>query len=315
MLGGNAMMWPQSQEYQKAFQDMEFVAAADFHIRPWTHNYVDMVLPAAVSFERIAPLTVFGRNLFLKERVIEPLGEARPDYQICCDIGVALGYEKEFWGGGPDSEENCLREVINTANLGVTYEDLKAAIPNPVPIPMKGEAQFKKYELGILRPDGKPGFTSPTGKVEFTSEILRKHGFDPLPVYKEPVHSPVSTPDVFKEFPLIMNTGNRIAIYTHSKERDVPWLRNIMPEPIIRLCKKDADDRKLVDGDMVRITSPVNKEGIVAKLEVTNIVKPGVMDMFHGWEKANINLLIARDFDPISGFPPFKEGLCQVVKA
>ena len=50
-------------------------------------------------------------------------------------------------------------------------------------------------------------------------------------------------------------------------------------------------------------------------LEVTNIVKPGVIDMFHGWEKANINLLIARDFDPISGFPPFKEGLCQVEKA
>ena len=315
MLGGNAMMWPQSQEYQQAFQDMEFVAAADFHIRPWTHNYVDMILPAAVSFERIAPLTVFGRNLFLKEKVVEPLGEARPDYQICCDIGVALGYEKEFWGGGPDSEENCLREVINTANLGVTYDDLKAAIPNPVAIPMKGEQQFKKYELGLLRPDGKPGFTSPTGKVEFTSEILREHGFDPLPIFKEPVLSPVSTPDVFKEFPLIMNSGNRVPIYTHSKERDVPWLRDIMPEPIIRLSKKDADDRGLVEGDMVKITSPVYKEGIVAQLEVTNIVKPGVIDMFHGWAKANINLLIARDFDPISGFPPFKEGLCQVEKA
>lgn len=315
MLGGNAMMWPQSQEYQKAFEDMEFVAAADFHIRPWTHNYVDMLLPAAVSFERIAPLTIFGRNIFLKERAVEPMGEARPDYQICCDIGVALGYEKEFWGGGPESEENCLREVISTADLGFTYDNLKAAIPDPISIPLKNGPQFKKYESGLLRPDGKPGFTSPTGKVEFTSEILRSYGFDPLPVFKEPLNSPVSTPELYKEFPLIMNSGNRVPIYTHSKERDVPWLKSIMPEAIIRLCRKDADERGLSEGDMVRITSPVNRDGIVAKLEVTNIVKPGVIDMFHGWSKANINLLIPRDFDPISGFPPYKEGLCQVEKA
>ena len=37
--------------------------------------------------------------------------------------------------------------------------------------------------------------------------------------------------------------------------------------------------------------------------------------MFHGWDKANVNELVSRDFDPISGFPPYKEGLCQVAKA
>lgn len=315
MLGGNAMMWPQSQEYQEAFKNMEFVAAADFHIRPQTHTYVDMVLPAAMSFERSAPLAIFGRNLFLREPIVAPLGEARPDYRICCDIGTALGFEKEFWGGGEKSEENCIREILRTLKANVTYEDLQAASPGPVSIPMKGEAKGKKYELGLLRQDGKPGFTTPTGKVEFTSETLRKYGFDPLPIFVEPVHSPVSTPDVYKEFPLIMNTGNRLPIFTHSKQRDLPWLKQIIPEPMIRLHPADAEARGLADGDMVLVTSPVNKTGIKAKLEVTNILRPGMMDMFHGWEKANINLLVARDFDPISGFPPFKEGLCQVVKA
>ena len=38
--------------------------------------------------------------------------------------------------------------------------------------------------------------------------------------------------------------------------------------------KADAEERGLADGDMVRITSPVNAEGIVAKLEITNIVRP-----------------------------------------
>ena len=45
------------------------------------------------------------------------------------------------------------------------------------------------------------------------------------------------------------------------------------------------------------------------------MIRPGCMDTFHGWAEANVNLLHARDFDPISGFPSFKEGLCQIKKA
>jgi len=315
MLGGNAMMWPQTQEYQKAFDDMEFVVAADMYIRPWTHNHADMVLPAAISWERSAPLAKFGRNLYLREAVVEPMGEARSDHRICCDIGAALGYKEEFWGGGKDSDKNCIKEILRTLDKGVTYEDLQNASPGPVNIPMEGEPKFKKYELGMLRKDGKPGFDTPTGKVEFTSEILKKYGMDPLPIYVEPVFSPVSTPGIYKEFPLIMNSGNRIPMYQHSRQRELPWLRSLMPEPMVRLHPINAKERGLSDGDMVRITSPVNREGIEAKLEITNILKPGMIDMFHGWEKANVNLLIARDFCKISGFPPFKEGLCQIEKA
>ncbi len=70
----------QSQEYQKAYQDMEFCVAADFYINPWTHDYVDMVLPAAVSFERSCPVSIYGRKLFLREPIVKPAGEARPDF-------------------------------------------------------------------------------------------------------------------------------------------------------------------------------------------------------------------------------------------
>ncbi|MEG0503847.1 MAG: molybdopterin-dependent oxidoreductase [Raoultibacter sp.] len=317
MLGGNAMMWPQSQEYQQAFKDMEFVVAGDFYNNDWTHDYVDMLLPVAMSFERAAPLTIFGRKVFLREPIVAPAGEARSDYRICCDIGTALGYGDVFWYGGPESDENCLREILATIDIEnpPTLEDLRAAHPTPVEIPMVGEPKSKKYELGLLREDGQPGFSSPTGKVEFTSEILREHSFDALPVYNEPVYSPVSTPDVAEKYSLIMNSGSRVPFYTHSKERHLPWLNQFMPEPVVRLSKGDADFRNLAHGDMVRITSPVNDTGIVAKLEVTNIVRPGTIDMFHGWSKANVNELISRDFDPISGFPPFKEGLCEITKA
>jgi anaerobic selenocysteine-containing dehydrogenase/Fe-S-cluster-containing dehydrogenase component len=322
MLGGNAMMWGQSHEYQEAFRDMEFVVAADFRDNPWTHDYVDMLLPAAMSFERGAPLTFAGRRIFLREPIIEPLGEARSDYRICCDIGTALGYGDVFFGGGEGAEEECLREVLRT--LGgpkeITLEELRAASPDGVIMPLKirgkdGGVKFKKWELGILRRDGQPGFDTPSGKVEFISEVLREYGLDPRPVYIEPVYSPISTPEIAEKFPLIMNCGSRVPFYSNAKERELPWLRRFMPEPVVRLNPQDAKSRGLENGDTVRVTAPVNEVGIVLKLETTGTVKPGVIDILHGWPQANANELITRDFDPISGFVPFREGLCQISRA
>ena len=312
-LGTNCMMWPQTQEYQKAFQDMDFCVAADFYLRPQTHDYFDMVLPAAMSFERSCPITRYGRKLFLREPVVRPQGEARPDYRICCDIGTALGYADEFWGGGELAEENCLREILKTSGCGVTLEQLREAHPEGVTFPMKGEAQFKKYELGGCRYDGKPGFETPSGKMEFASEILRGYGMEPLPVYVEPTQSPVSTPEIAAEYPLILNTGSRVPMYTHSKQRHVPWLRSLMPDPVVRINPVAAQARGIQEGDDVELVTPFGK--IACKAEVTNIVREDTIDMFHGWEQANVNLVHARDFDPISGFPSYKEGLCDVRKA
>lgn len=311
-LGTNCMMWPQSQEYQEAFKNMDFCVTADFYIRPQTHDYFDMILPAAMSFERSAPMTVYGRNLFLREAAVKPAGEARPDYRICCDIGVALGYKDEFFGGGEKAEENCLREILATSGADVTLEQLREASPKMVSVPLKGENTSRKYETGGARPDGKPGFYTPSGKVEFASEILRSYGLDPLPVYKEPTESPVATPELAKEYPLILNSGSRVPMYTHSKMRHTPWLRDLMPEPVVRLNPVAAQARGIADGDDVELVSAHGK--IRCQAEVTNIVREDTIDMFHGWEKANVNLVHARDFDPISGFPSYKEGLCDVRK-
>jgi len=317
MFGGNAMMWGQSHEYQEALKNMDFVVAADFRDNPWTHDYVDMLLPAAMSYERSAPLTFNGRKIFLREAVIKPRGEARSDYRICCDIGTALGYGDVFFGGGPDAEDECLRETLRTLGGSKTYtlEDLRAALPDGLAIPLRGGPKFKKWELGLLRKDGKPGFETPSGKVEFCSEVLREHGLDPRPVYIEPKQSPLSTPELAERFPLVLVAGARVPYYSNAKHRELPWLRRFMPEPIVTMNPEDAKARGLQVGDMVRVSSTVNEDGIVVKLETSETIKPGVIDILHGWSEANANELVTRDFDPISGFVPFREGLCEVRKA
>jgi anaerobic selenocysteine-containing dehydrogenase len=308
LLGINSMMWPNTPLYQEAIKNLEFSVALDYYIRPWTHDLVDMVLPAAMCYERTAALSIFGRKIFLRQPVVKPLGEAREDWQVIMEIGCALGFEEECFGGSVDG---ALEELLRTTNLEVTLDDLRA---NPDGLEIPGAApEERKYESGKLRPDGAPGFGTASGKVEFVSTVLEGLGFEGLPVYEEPVHSPLNATGEDSQYPLVLNTGSRVPYYTHSKLRDLPWLNQFMPEPIVRLSPADAEERGLKDGDEARV---FNMQGeIVMKTEVTNMVMPGVVDIFHGWHQADVNLLTTRDFDPITGFPPFASGLCEVAKA
>jgi anaerobic selenocysteine-containing dehydrogenase len=165
----------------------------------------------------------------------------------------------------------------------------------------------------MLRKDKKPGFNTPTGKVEVYSTILKKHGFDPLPTYKEPVESPVSKPELAKQYSLVLMTGARIPFYTHTKWRDVPWVSEFQPEPVVNLNPSDAKSRGIKEGDRVILKNPYGQ--INVKAHLTEMVPPGMVDMFHGWPTQDVNTMVTRYFDPISGFPPYKSGLCEVKRA
>jgi anaerobic selenocysteine-containing dehydrogenase len=307
LLGINTMMWPNTPLYQEAIKNLEFSVAIDYYMRPWTHDYVDMLLPAAMCYERTAALSVFGRKIYLREPVVEPLGEAREDWQIILEVGSALGYAEECFNGNVDAALNAL---LKSGGLEITLDDLRA---NPEGYEVPGGApEEKKYASGKLRKDGKPGFGTASGKVELVSTVLTDLGFEGLPIYEEPVHGPVNPSVTDKEYPLILNTGARVPYYTHSKLRDLPWLNQFMPNPLVRLNPVDAAARGLVEGAMARV---YNFQGEVKmQVEITNMVLPGVVDIFHGWHQADINLLTTRDFDPITGFPPFSSGLCEVAK-
>jgi len=104
-------------------------------------------------------------------------------------------------------------------------------------------------------------------------------------------------------------------VYTHSKWRELSWLRELMPHPIANINPEDAEERNIREGDLVAVENNHGKIRVYAHL--TYIIHPGVVDVFHGWAmvpEAHVNVLIPRVFDPISGFPAYKVGLCQVYK-
>ena len=87
---------------------------------------------------------------------------------------------------------------------------------------------------------------------------------------------------------------------------------NSSPEPIVNLHPSEADKRGINEGDQVVIENPHGR--ITVKAHLTKMVPLGMVDMFHGWADQDVNAMLTCDFDPISGFPPYKSSLCEVTK-
>ena len=300
-IGTNLMNFAQTPLLQEAVAKLDFAAGVDIHLNPWTYDYMDIVLPSAVCWERVAPFQGQPNGIIGSQAAMAPAGEAREDWQIIMDLGCALGYEEEFFHGNMDE---CLQAYLDAGGSGATVQDIQDALPHAYELPMAGEWTPEAYK--------EKGFGTPSGKVEFVSSILEGMGFEGLPVYEEPSVSPVATPELFEEYPLILTTGNRVPWYVHSKYRHTPWLNQFMPEPLIRMSHEDAEARGLADGDMVRMFNQLGE--VQAKVEITNMLRPGNVEILHGWEQANSCLLIDHTFDPISGFPSFKDALCEIEK-
>ena len=154
-------------------------------------------------------------------------------------------------------------------------------------------------------------------------------GHDPLPSHNEPPESPVSTPELVQEYPLILTTGARTPLRFHSEHRQYgTGLRELQPDPIVEIHPETARSLGIEDGVWVWIESRHGKCKQKAKL--TPIIHPKVVNAQHSWwfpEKpmeepslggvweSNINLLFPSDLRSKTGFGyPFKSWICKVYK-
>lgn len=309
-MGINTAMWPNSRRMERALGELDFFAVSDFFHNPATLQ-ADIVLPAATHLERPAllayPGCAYQGEIRYRHQVLPARGEARPDAQMFLDIAVRLGMGEQFWQGDLEASWAEMASGLPEAVRDQAYNDPDGATVFSADIDDLIDHGFLEGDrLWRLR-----GFKTTSGKIEFDSAALRAAGHDGLPVYQEPAESPLSTPDLLTDYPLVLTSGGRNNWYTHSQQRNIAVLRARDPQPRVQLHPDDAGPRGIASGDPVMVSSRRGEVRFVA--EVTDIIKPGVAHCFHGWNEANINELTDdRALDPISGFPPFKSLLCQI---
>lgn len=269
----------------EALKQTDFFIDIDLWHHP-TAELADVIFPAQhwleiPGFPR--PSQGSSGALGATVRCIEPPGETMYDIEFNIAMFKAMGVP---WDPDPSDPWPSIEKELKIG-LGRNQEwaDFVQEFQENGWIDVKVDepekwGTYKRYEVGIQRGikgltttlgaiPRMPGFNTPTKKFEIWSTVVET--FHPgegleLPVYTEPFCSPVSTPEVFEEYPLTCITGRRIPVYFHSEHRQLPWCREQWPVPRMEIHPETAASLGIKQGDWCWIESPHGKVRQVADL-------------------------------------------------
>ena len=279
----------------EALKNLDFLVVTDLFLTE-TAAIADVVLPAASWMERSSVTRneqTSINHLHLQQGVTRR-GECRTDLSILNELALRLGFGHRMF---PD-EEAYFDFVLRSS--GLTFEEFKRM--GGVTFPQV----FKKYE-----PDG---FRTPSGKVQLYDERLSSLGYDALPVYREPTESPLSAPELAKDYPLIITTGGRVPVFRHTELRNIAILREIVPELEASIHPETAGALGIGDGDTMTVESP--RGSMEAKARLTEGIDPRVIQVPSHWPGINnVNLIMDNEkCAPMIGSAQLRCQLCRVRK-
>ncbi len=275
--------FPNYDVLKQAFGNLEFLVVQDgFHPNP-TSELADLVLPAAVWGEKEGTYTNSERRVSKVNKIVEPPGAAKSDFDIFLAVAAKLGVRDELfpgWTGPRDAFEEWRK--VSSGRLcdysAMTWESIEAAGG----IQWGGERLYK---------DGQ--FQTADGRAKlFAIEC------EPFPEQPN------------QNFPLILNTGRTVEHWhTRTKTGNVAILNNMSPRAWLEMNPRDAKKLDLKPHDKVSVVSRRSRvDGV--ELRVTEIVAPGQIFMPFHFAETNVNRATQSAFDPISREPNYKQ--CSV---
>lgn len=315
ILGGQAA---RAKFHYQALKKLDFVVVVDLFHNPTSMALADIVLPAATFAEKDSfrswwvPLGVMHKTI--------QVGDCKSDWEINIEMANRLN---------PDCKYNNIKELINDrlSVADITFDELVNQGSQAMPPEGHSSRPYYRYAKGLLRHDGKPGFTTETGRIELYSKAFESWDVDPLPFYREPAQGPVNTPELYEKYPLIMITGARSHMFFHSEHRMIPWLREKNPEPYVEVHPDTAKEYGVYDGEWIYLENDMGK--VKRKVRISLRVHPQMIHTLHSWWKPElkgsepdlfgvwdyqINQIIPGPQDSSSGFGggQYKTTLCKL---
>ncbi len=302
VIGGNPLLsMADSNAFHKAFQRLDLLVVHDFFMTE-TCQLANYVLPACSHLEKWGVAYTYNvchclPYLMLRKKAIEPVGESWSEWRMISELSKKLGLGGQFpW----KTEEEMV--AFEIAPSGLTFEYLMNIKPEG--------AYYHQKQYNIEE----NSFGTPSGKIEIYSDELHKVGIDPLPTYVEPTHSPISTPELLSQYPLILCTGSRTMYYSHSQFRHIASLRRKNPQPLAELGVATANKYGIKAGD--RIAIETDRGTVTMTADISERVSEGMVFVPHGWPgEANANRLTDTQLrENIMGYPEMKALLCLIRK-
>jgi len=310
VFGNNTLTtYANSSDVYDALMRLDFMVCADLFMTP-TAELADIVLPAAAwpELDQLAGLPTVAANVVLAQQKAVQIGECKADEEIFVELARRMKLP-----ACTEPVKSVLDAQLAAGGLNITFDELKQRGFIKVPI------RYRKYETD--------GFKTPTGRIELYSTRFEKLGYAPLPYYMEPPESPISTPEVAEQFPLVLTTGGRISFFFNSEHRQLGKLRKAQNDPIAEIHPETASRFGIANGNWMWIETRRGRMRQKAKL--TTGIDPRVIHVQHGWWfpeqpgpdygvwTSNANLLTNNQppYDPAMGTYQLRALLCRVEAA
>jgi ferredoxin-nitrate reductase len=293
---------PDAARFSAALRRAELVVVQDAYHPTETGALAHVILPAAQWAEKEGTQTNSERRVSLMQKVVEPPGEALPDWEIFARVGKALGHNEAF---GWKSSAEVHAEYVRTTEgrlcdqTGLSHERLRRDGPLQWPVPARGP-EGEDHD-GTERLYAARRFGHANGRAVIA----------PTP------HSPPAEP-IDDDYPLVLTTG-RVAHQWHTMTR-TSKAKDLMaaePEPFVEISASDAERAGVTDGERVLLRSRRGKATVLAR--VTDTVSDGVLFAPFHWGALHLeagagalNGVVGRSIDPISKQAELKASAVRV---
>ncbi len=255
---------------------------------PWwtsTARFADIVLPATTTMER-NDIGASSRDRYwlAMQKVVDPVGQSRNDYDIFTAFARKMGVEELFTEGR--DEDDWLRHLYEIARQQAARQQVE--MPNFDTFWKSGHAESPEPDepyvfLSEFRADPELNrCDTPSGKIEIFSETINGFGYDDCPghaTWMEPTEWLGSSDTEFFPIHLISNQPNT-RLHAQLDQGRVSRDSKVVGREPVRINCEDAKIRGIMDGDVVRIFN--NRGAILAGAVLTDNVRRNVIEIATG---------------------------------
>ena len=263
----------------EAMEKADFLVVQDIFLTE-TAQLAHVVLPAASFAEKDGTFTNTERRVQRVRKVIEPVGGAKPDWWITCEIAKRLN------GKGFDfsSPLEVMQEISSLvpSYKGISYERLeRGGVQWPCPSEEHPGTQILHTER----------FATGNGKGKFMPLAYRKSAEEPD-----------------EQYPLLLTTDRSLYHFHGTMTRRVYGLNVLEKEEQLKIHPEDASRLGITDGAVVRVSS--RRGELNTKVKITDQCPPGIVSMTFHFAETPTNMLTCCELDPVAKTPATK--VCAV---
>lgn len=281
IMGENPMVSdPNITHVKKALESLDFIICQDIFMNETT-QFADVVFPAASFAEKEGAFTNTERRILPIHKLIAPLGDSKPDWEIVQAIATAMGFKMNY---------QSIKDILDEINIltpqytGITYDRIMNGEKLQWPCPTKDH---------------------PGTKYLHKDQFARGKGLFTALEYEPPKETPCD------EYPFVMSTGRNLFHYhTGTMTRKTTVLPQFNSGPYVEMNKEDLLKLNVQDGDDVKVST---RRGtiITTALETSRVIKGNVFIPFH-FAEAAANMLTNDVIDPIAKIPELKVCSCRI---